>query len=217
MSLDVAELMRCLASKRPIFHSEADFQHALAWELHKLFPDSDVRLELPRDASGESLHLDLWLAKPALGIAIELKYKTRALSVEVSGERFCLKDQSAQDQGRYGFLKDVERVERITANCLGASGYAILLSNDSSYWKPSKKNNAVDAAFRLHEDRSIEGTLAWASHASPGTMDSREEPIVLASNYRAHWYDYSRVDSSSYGAFRYLAFPVGRTAESPQQ
>lgn len=209
MSLDVAKLMKCLASKRPIFHSEADFQHALAWELHKRWPDSDVRLELPREASGKSLHLDLWLAMPALEIAIELKYKTRALTVEVSGERFRLKGHSAQDCGRYDFLKDIQRVETIVASCPGAQGYAILLSNDSSYWKLPNNSKTVDAAFRLHEGRSIEGTLAWASNASKGTIDSREKPIVLASKYQAHWHDYSRVDSSSYGAFRYLALSVG--------
>jgi hypothetical protein len=84
MSLDVAQLMRCLASKRPIFHSEADFQHALAWELHIGCPDIRVRLEVPHQALDESQHLDLWL--PDLKIAIELKYKTRPISVEFRGE-----------------------------------------------------------------------------------------------------------------------------------
>jgi hypothetical protein len=32
----LGEAMDALASKRPIFHSEADFQHALAWELKSL-------------------------------------------------------------------------------------------------------------------------------------------------------------------------------------
>jgi len=207
MALDVAKLMECLASKRPIFHSEADFQHAFAWELHKLWPDSGVRLELPLEASGKSVHLDLWL--PALKIAIELKFKTRALSVEVNGERFRLKDHSAQDCGRYDYLKDAQRLETIVESCPRAQGYAILLSNDSSYWKSSNNDKTNHAAFNLHEGKSIMGTLAWASKASKGTMCSREDPIVLKSNYQAHWQDYSRVDSSSYGRFRYLALSVG--------
>lgn len=32
---DVPALLGRLASERPVFHSEADFQHALAWALHQ--------------------------------------------------------------------------------------------------------------------------------------------------------------------------------------
>ena len=34
-----------LAKKRPVFHSEADFQHALAWELQLDDPTAGIRLE----------------------------------------------------------------------------------------------------------------------------------------------------------------------------
>ena len=37
--------MTALATKRPIFHSESDFQHAFAWEARNIYPDLDVRLE----------------------------------------------------------------------------------------------------------------------------------------------------------------------------
>ena len=29
-----------------MFHSEADFQHALAWQIHEAAPESQVRLEV---------------------------------------------------------------------------------------------------------------------------------------------------------------------------
>lgn len=31
-TVDVAVLLRTLALQRPVYHSEADFQHAFAWE-----------------------------------------------------------------------------------------------------------------------------------------------------------------------------------------
>jgi len=201
--------MRVLARKRPIFHSEADFQHALAWELHSQLPESEVRLELPIESSGNALHLDLWLSAPGRAVAIELKYKTRSLSVKLNGESFSLKSHSAQDVGRYDFLRDIQRIERIVSSHPGTRGYAILLTNDSSYWKPSSDIKTVDGAFRLHEGRSVEGTLAWGSNAAPGTIRSREKPITLVGTYKIIWKEYSKVGSSSYGAFRYLALSVG--------
>lgn len=45
MNLD--SLLNQLALKRPIFHSEADFQHTLAWEVHLSHPAAEVRLERP--------------------------------------------------------------------------------------------------------------------------------------------------------------------------
>jgi hypothetical protein len=43
-----------LSRERPIFHSEADFQHALAWHIHPRHPDTRVRLEqfASRDIKG---------------------------------------------------------------------------------------------------------------------------------------------------------------------
>lgn len=33
-SFDFAPVLRKLSTKRPVFHSVADFQHALAWQIH---------------------------------------------------------------------------------------------------------------------------------------------------------------------------------------
>ena len=94
--IDIDGLMAGLSKSRPIFHSEADFQHALAWQIHEEIPDCQVRLEfnlLP--AQGKRLYLDIWLR--ALGVAIELKYPTRKLELEWESEPFGLRNQAAQD------------------------------------------------------------------------------------------------------------------------
>ena len=77
--IEIPALMRKLAIERPLFHSEADFQHALAWRSREEHPNSGVRLEYkpPTNAGEERMQLDIWLVR--LGVAIELKYKTGKL------------------------------------------------------------------------------------------------------------------------------------------
>ena len=191
-----------------MFHSEADFQHALAWQIHEAAPESQVRLEvsvIPVEAQG--MFLDIWL--PVEGIAIELKYKTRGLELEQDDESFALRDQSAQDQGRYDFLRDIQRLELMRSKLEQCrAGYAVLLTNDSSYWKVPTQRDTVDTDFRVHEGREISGALAWAARASPGTVRGRESPIQIRGSYRLRWQEYPNFPEKSYGKFRYLAVSV---------
>src|SRR3990172_6370905 len=90
------EVMDSIAVKRPVFHSEADFQHAFAWELQQRLPGAAVRRERPFFCSGRHLHLDLWVSHGPVLVGVEIKYKTRGLAVDLDGEHFHLRDQSAQ-------------------------------------------------------------------------------------------------------------------------
>ena len=90
------------------------------------------------------------------------------------------------------------------------AGYAVLLTNDASYWKVPTRKDTVDADFRVHEGREISGALAWATSAGSGTMKSRESPIEMQGSYRLRWQEYSSVPAKSYGSFRYLAVSLER-------
>ncbi len=206
--IDFHELLASLAKKRPIFHSEADFQHALAWSIHQQLPGAHVRLEVPFRADGKTIHLDLWVTSNEWALAVELKYKTSSLSLEHDGEQYQLQNHSAQDGGRYDFLKDLQRLEQITSVKSGVTGYAILLTNDSSYWKPPRSNTTVDSAFRIHHGRSLSGLLHWGSAASSGTTRSRELPINLENDYQIHWSDYSELAQQKYTTFRFVVVKV---------
>ena len=195
-----------LSSLRPIFNMEADFQFALGWEIQKKFPDWSVRFEHKPTNLKDRIFVDLWI-KGDQTYAIELKYKTRKLDVNVKGESFNLLDQSAQDIGRYDFLKDVERLENIVSTHDNVKGYAVILTNDSGYWK-SPTTETVDAEFRMHEGRILNGELAWGTEAGAGTMRKREKPIKLTGTYKLSWKDYSQVSSTSYGKFRYLFLEI---------
>ena len=210
MTLDIHALMQELSQSRPIFHSEADFQHALAWQIHEAIPDSQIRLEFPFRHESSTMYLDVWLATER--IAIELKYLARRLEVDCDGEHFALRDQSAQDTRRYDFLMDVQRLEYIAndEHEPARAGVAVLLTNDPAYSKSpvSGWESTNDAAFRLHEGRTISGRLEWSERASPGTKEGREDPINITGTYNLRWRDYSRLGDGNNQQFRYLAVAV---------
>lgn len=206
--VEIGEILSALAAQRPIFHSEADFQHAFAWEIHQRLPKASVRLELPVQVGNQFLHIDIWVVYQGAVLAVELKYKTRSLSIQFGNEQYDLKNQNAQDIGRYDFLKDVQRLERVRAQHQNFTGYAILLTNDSAYWVKPTNFRTVDADFRLHDGRVIEGILAWSDKASDGTKKNRERAIELKGGYCLCWSSYSRPSSERYGEFRSLVVKV---------
>ncbi len=210
MTLDIHGLMRELSETRPIFHSEADFQHALAWQIHEAMPDSQIRLEYPFRHDGNTMNLDIWL--PTERMAIELKYLAKRLELNFKAERFAMNNHGASDQRRYDFLLDVQRLEYI-ANYEDESaraGFAVLLTNDPAYWKSPTIGweSTIDADFRLHEGRKVMGPLMWAAHAGAGSIKGREEPIDIIGSYDLNWRDYSRLGESNNQQFRYLAVMV---------
>ncbi|MCX6025446.1 MAG: hypothetical protein NTY23_04165 [Chloroflexi bacterium] len=212
--IDIAQTLVLLGHSRPIFHSEADFQDALGWHLHSACPSATIRLEMPVSLLTEVAHIDLWVVQDGVPYAIELKYKTRDFAFIWEGESFRLKDQIAQDIGRYDFLKDCWRVEQVVSAQPLSFGFAILLTNDTGYWNPPQQSDTVEAAFRLHEGRSVSGDLAWSPRASAGTIKGREGSIHLTGLYTLHWADYSTLRTTGYSTFRYLCLDVRKGLEA---
>lgn len=208
--LSILQLMADLADSRPLFHSEADFQHALAWQIQQQHPDYRIRLEYRAPGFDGRRYVDIWINAAQGSYAVELKYKTCRLTRQIGEERFNLLDQSAQDIGRYDFCKDIARLETLDASACTVRGYAILLTNDRGYWTRSRREDTVDAAFRLHQGRELVGNLAWNDRASKGTMKGRENPIGLR-RYQLEWHDYSSLEGEPHSTFRFVVVPVGST------
>lgn len=203
--LDIHRVMAELAEERPIFHSEADFQFALAWRIAEMKAGRGIRLEKPFQHDGGMKSLDLWLTTP--GTPVELKYRTRSFRILHGSEEFTLKEHSARDQGRYDFIADIVRIEHlVSAGGASARGYAVLLTNDPAYWKPGSAP-AKDEAFRLHEGRRIERKMAWCGHPSKGTTKGRTSALCLRNSYDLRWNLYSLLPGK-FGEFRYLAVKV---------
>ena len=203
---DINDLLTGLAESRQLFHSEADFQHALAWHIHQTTPKTQIRLEFPILVENRKMYVDIWL--PQEKVAIELKYATRSLELPDNEEPFALRNHGAHNHRRYDFLKDIHRLELMRSELgLCEAGHAVLLTNDPLYWNCSSRKT-MDLAFRVHEGREISRKLAWDPCASQGMVKGREESIQLRGSYCLHWQDYSCFHGEQRGKFRYLAVPV---------
>jgi hypothetical protein len=206
-TFDVTATVSRLAANRPLFHSEADFQHALAWQLHLDDAHLRIRPEYCPNPT-ERVRADIWTVTPDSGTrtAFELKYLVRAVETTVAGERFVLRNQGAHDISRYDVVKDVHRVERWVDTGLADRGYVIVLSNDPGYWNRSDRDT-IDAAFRLHHGRVLQGSCAWHDRAGAGTTRGRGLPLLLYGTYTLRWQPYSTVDGRP---LRALTIPIGR-------
>ncbi|MCA0757028.1 hypothetical protein KP806_18360 [Paenibacillus sp. N4] len=211
--MDIQAVLQALANKRPIFHNEADFQHALAWELRELY-QYEIRLERRIELNnGQRTYIDVLAEKNGQKVAIELKYKMKAFQCNVGDEEFSLLNQGAHDIGRYDILKDLQRLEAIVGNELAAEGYLVLLTNDVSYYaEPLVTRATVDQEFRIHQGRRIHGLLSWGERAGAGTMKGREAAIAIKGQYEMEWLDYSILDHSAQGTIRALIVHVHSAA-----
>jgi len=204
---DVEAVLASLAAKRPVFHSEADFQFAFAWESQKRYPGLKVRLETHPEPN---VRLDLELIEQPTGrcIAVELKYMTRLWAGTVDGEAFALKNHGASDLRGYDVVKDIERVERFTAASAGWSGLVITITNDPGYWRPKVHSHPTNAeAFRLSDGTVLKGERAWGPRTG-GTSRGREAALRLRGTYALTWSDYSRLDDGPAGTFRSLVISI---------
>ncbi len=199
--MDIPKILIESLKLRGIFHSEADFQHHFAWTIQNAHNNAKIRLEYPISKNEKSKweYCDIILKSPT-NIGIELKYKTKLMRHIHDDETFELKNQGAQVLGRYDFLKDISRLENWLNQGIINYGYAIMLSNDKTYWQTPKNKTTVDSEFRIH-NRTISGKLSWGN-ASAGTMKGRESPITLKNKYVLNWID------SEFSDFKYLAVQI---------
>jgi len=58
-------------------------------------------------------------------------------------------------------------------------GYALFLTNDSACWAPSMRGETVNADFRIHSDRVLNGDLKWKPSAFKGMTSGREKTISI--------------------------------------
>lgn len=204
--LTIDELLYSLAQKRPVFHSEADFQHALAWEFHLHDPSAQIRLEIQPRGYPKGDELDISVGSADLSFALELKYIKQSLELSVGSELFCLPYHGAGDTCRHGFLKDIERLERISRTDDKSLLYALLLTNDSSFWELPRKVGFNFDAFRIHEGLELHGVKDWAPRSAAELRQLGS--IRIDGTYSLKWSDFSVFSNMKHGNFRYLLVRV---------
>ncbi len=196
--------MAHLAARRPVFHSEADFQFAFAQSVAALDESIGIRLEVPQRGPRRT-YIDLVCRAGHDVSLIEFKYVTRFWSGTdgCTEERFELRGHEALDLARLYFVHDVTRLELWVAQQAGTNGFAVLLTNDNRLWEhPDPGRVTRDQQFRLHEGRTLTGPLTWGTPERPYEANNRD----LRGTYLARWQDYGRQDSGPCGAFRWLGW-----------
>lgn len=203
---EINTLVQECFSERGIFHSEADFQHSLAWKIHEKFSKKfKIRLEYVFG----SKHVDIVLIdnyNVNNKIGIELKYKTKDISEEINGEQYFLKPHGAQDIGRYDVIKDIERLEELIKEGKIKSGFVIFLTNDMSYLNKCQGNACK---FSLEEGREITGEMDWGKNTGLGTKKSREKTLKLKGKYKIHWITNPKISERT--IFKYFILKVSNT------
>lgn len=220
MSLDIELIMRILFIRRSVFCSEADFQLEFAATVRAIYPEAFVRCEFPLFYGNETnkkqqknIYIDILVVLNKVAYPIELKYKTKGFVLsEKCGSNFAysLKDQAAQDYGRYDYIIDISRLEKIgdyklyNNRCEIKSfkeifnnyvGYAIFLTNDLSYINQSTRQEEPSYInFSIHHNRYIDSSqmpLEWkiVDDKKRQTLkkDNRDSPINLLGSYHFQW------------------------------
>lgn len=196
--IEIIKILQQLLNKKRIFGSEADFQFAFAWELRESYGDqADVRLEFTPWEYSDAMHIDIAIIVGKQLIPIELKYRKARLDTIYNGEHIRLKAHTAHDTGAYEYLLDIERLENLmkSETYSISEAYAIMLTNDSAYWRDTRKapngKQPNDIAFRIFDGVELTGKREWNAAASEGTIKGHERPISLDGTYKIEWQDCS--------------------------
>jgi hypothetical protein len=205
--MDITSIIESLRAERPIFRSEKDFQNALAQKIQSQMPTAEIILEYPHPADMRK-HIDILVRDGQFVYPIELKYPTKKINISVNGEDYNTKNNDAQDQIRYDFIKDICRIESFKDSVNDfKKGIVIWLTNDPHYWNAPKHDNVIFREFTVHEGAELKGVVAWKENASINSIKGREAPLVLKGVYTTHWNEYSSFDVPN-GLLRYAVHIV---------
>lgn len=209
---DIYRIIDRLRNKRPVFCSEADFQHEFAIAIREEYPQYKVRLEYcAYEDSNKRLDI-LIITDNNKWIPIELKYKTKGGVIPYDGEDFKLKNQLAKDTSCYSYLHDISRIESLTENPKFICGYAIFLTNDSAYMRKPQKAECIYNEFSLEEGITKCGVMTWSENASAGTVAGYNDPICLRNKYIMNLVDYSSLGDKNNQRFIILVNKIDGTS-----
>lgn len=165
-----------LEQNNELLFNERDLQMHLAIWLKGIgkYDDVDVEYYVPFEEFGgkyiweSALRLDIVVKKGEEYLPVELKYKTKKagklltrFDEELKGKYTVLKDQAAQDLGKYDFWKDVRRIELVRNRFNRVkNGLAVFVTNDESYLKPSGENSNCKA-FDMSSEGSLSKNKSW--------------------------------------------------------
>lgn len=203
------DLQALLRTNKELIFNERDLQVRVATWLRdsRHYDEVDMEYAVPKEelsARGvkigsnsfpwdNDLSIDVVVEKDGAFAAIELKYATRPVDVNITrfGEPLktdCLivKDQAASDLIMYNYWKDVRRVELLT-RCYPAvkGGVALLITNNVTYWREPQPASGY-RAFSTYEGNTLRpGLLEWDKNTAASVL--RKHPdFELGGTYPCH-------------------------------
>lgn len=190
---ELIEIMNFLSVKRPIFHSEGDFQYSFAREIEIKYKDIKIRCDWRRIIGSKEIWIDLTLFdNNGNETFIEIKYISKQYKGVVNGELFECKSQGGHTEGRYNFLKDIKRIEE-----LNAKGFAVFLTNDDKYWDYLKYAGVIDKEFLLKEGYTFKKDVSYNWKSECKTY-KKKDPIKFKNDYKINWLSFGELNSCSY-------------------
>jgi|GEM_PF-444652 len=211
------EILSTLAYHRPVFYSEADFQHELAMTLRSW--GYKVRLERPFMVTINNnlvrCELDILATDPKDGLryAIELKYFKKKFKTTVQQEVFDLPESWLPNLSRFDAWADYARVGAIVTEGHADVGFSLTLTNASTAWSVDTANGNTYARYlSLHEGRAVNqgDQLDWNGNPGLNAVTARRlapyAPIVIPANAQCQWCNYSKPNGNppKNRLFRYL-------------
>lgn len=164
--------------------------------LKKFYPNVGKQNEFPWQ---NDIYVDIVVEKDGQFVAVELKYATRAISVQpgvfyqlVPANIKIIKNQEASNITMYNYWKDVHRIEALTHIPKVIGGVAIILTNNKLYWEKPKHNPAY-SNFSTAEGRTVKEKMTWNTKNN-GEDVSKEisgghPNFQIDGSYECHWDD----------------------------
>lgn len=187
--------------------------------LKKFYPNVGKQNEFPWQ---NDIYVDIVVEKDGQFVAVELKYATRAISVQpgvfyqlVLANIKIIKNQEASNITMYNYWKDVHRIEALTHIPKVIGGVAIILTNNKLYWEKPKHNPAY-SNFSTAEGRTVKEKMTWNTKNN-GEDVSKEisgghPNFQIDGSYKCHWEDTSilggNISHKSPDWFRYMITEV---------
>ena len=124
-----------------------------------------------KDGWGKKLYIDIVVRHGEKYVPIELKYKTRSITVEKKlmpfgkdvDEKSVLANQGAQNEGRYDFWRDVRRLQLVCEHFKKVeNGIVVFVTNDDKYYQqPNEGAECADFTMNSENLRVFTPKRHW--------------------------------------------------------
>ena len=192
------DVKQFLDTNKELLFNERDLQMHLATFLRQTnhYDDVDVEYYVPlSELTGyiwnNELRMDVLVRKGKEFLPIELKYKTKSVRKKllrfgesVAEEVEVMKNQGAQDLGKYDFWKDVRRIEIVKKRFSSIkNGLAVFMTNDPMYLQRGReKSNHIELSMDEGSHGKEKHWLDKDSYCSKTHPDFEVEK-----EYSIHW------------------------------